>query len=553
MILPQRHSLGCIVFCFTAVYCFTAISDAAVWVSGSNTADQVGVYGTKGVASSSNVPGGRVGSVSWTDADGNLWLFGGDYQYYDSLTSKLITQKFNDLWKCSRQKPAGDFTGDYLVNIDDLQMAADGWLDSYTLADFAILSANWKKQGVYMWTWMSGSNSINDPGYCIIKGTPSPDYRPGSRYGSISWIDSSGNLWLFGGALGVGSHLNDLWKFNPVTGLWTWIGGSVQINQTGVYGTKGIPDALNVPGARKESISWVDGNGNFWLFGGSRGPTSPPDFNPYYHNDLWKYSPSTGLWTWISGSNTSNQSGVYGVKGVPSAANVPGARYGGKGWIDAGNNLWLFGGSGYDSTGAFGYLNDLWKFNVSTGLWTWMSGSGLKGQTGTYGTKGVANVLNMPGARSASVGWKDSGGNFWLFGGVSGYYADNFSDLWRYTPSSGLWTWISGSNLTNQYGLYGTKGIPNSANIPGARDSAVSWFYNNNLWLFGGGGYAANSTGYLNDLWKFTCEGDPGDLNSDCIVNMEDLGILADNWLNDYTLTHFGQVSGNWNRQRNPD
>jgi hypothetical protein len=31
-------------------------------------------------------------------------------------------------------------------------------------------------------------------------------------------------------------------------------------------------------------------------------------------------------------------------------------------WVDAAGNLWFFGGDGYDSTGAQGYLNDLWEF-----------------------------------------------------------------------------------------------------------------------------------------------------------------------------------------------
>jgi hypothetical protein len=31
-------------------------------------------------------------------------------------------------------------------------------------------------------------------------------------------------------------------------------------------------------------------------------------------------------------------------------------------WIDSSGNLWLFGGYGYDSTGALGYLNDMWHW-----------------------------------------------------------------------------------------------------------------------------------------------------------------------------------------------
>ena len=48
------------------------------WVSGANTTNSAGVYGTQGTASPSNVPGGRQFPSSWTDNSGNLWLFGGN-------------------------------------------------------------------------------------------------------------------------------------------------------------------------------------------------------------------------------------------------------------------------------------------------------------------------------------------------------------------------------------------------------------------------------------------------------------------------------------------
>lgn len=44
---------------------------------GEVTINQAGVYGTKGVAGPSNVPGTREAPVSWADSSGNLWLFGG--------------------------------------------------------------------------------------------------------------------------------------------------------------------------------------------------------------------------------------------------------------------------------------------------------------------------------------------------------------------------------------------------------------------------------------------------------------------------------------------
>jgi hypothetical protein len=47
------------------------------WINGANEANQAGTYGTEGTPAASNVPGARQGAISWMDAAGNLWLFGG--------------------------------------------------------------------------------------------------------------------------------------------------------------------------------------------------------------------------------------------------------------------------------------------------------------------------------------------------------------------------------------------------------------------------------------------------------------------------------------------
>ena len=68
-------------------------------------------------------------------------------------------------------------------------------------------------------------------------------------------------------------------------------------------------------------------------------------------NDLWRYRVNDSTWTWMSGSDSSDQSGIYGVKGVSSPSNVPGARDGATGWYDSlREEFWLFGGSGHCSS-----------------------------------------------------------------------------------------------------------------------------------------------------------------------------------------------------------
>jgi N-acetylneuraminic acid mutarotase len=366
------------------------------------------------------------------------------------------------------------------------------------------------------WTWMSGSKSAYQNGVYGTLGVAAPANVPGARENATSWIDISGNLWFFGGTQNCNGcywgPANDLWKYSPITGYWTWMSGSDQSGQAGVYGTLGVAAATNVPGARDSAVNWIDSNGNLWLFGGE-GYDSNSEFGEL--NDLWNYNPSTGYWTWIGGSNAIPiqngicPPGVYGTLGSPNSNDVPGGRLGSSNWTDTSGNLWLFGGYGCDSTGNEDELNDLWKFAPSIAEWTWVSGSDIAGQSGTYGTLGSANSNNVPGGRQSVAAWIDSSGNLWLFGGY-GYDStgneDELNDLWRFSPSAIEWTWASGSKIAAQPGIYGTLGSPSIDNIPGGRQNATAWIdSSNNLWLFGGNGYDSqgNEEG-LNDLWEFT-------------------------------------------------
>lgn len=366
----------------------------------------------------------------------------------------------------------------------------------------------------HQWTWASGANVINQAGIYGTQGTASASNAPGARVNAASWVDSSGNLWLFGG-YGVDStsaahegDLNDLWKYS--NGEWTWVNGPDLVDQPGSYGVKGVAAPTNLPGPRYQAVSWTDASGVFWLFGGlGLDSTSTRG----YLNDLWKYS--QGQWTWESGDDVCCQSGTYEKRRIPNADDIPGARVNASSWTDSAGSLWLFGGFGYDSKGGLGVLNDLWRYNAGT--WTWMSGSRKANQFGVYGTKGTASASNVPGARSSAVTWIDQAGNLWLFGGqgndLNGTLCRltsgpcELNDLWEY--KSGNWIWMSGSNVIEQPGIYGTKGVPASTNVPGGRDSALGWIdASGNLWLFGGFGFDSTPGpnlvfGDMDDLWKY--------------------------------------------------
>jgi len=367
-------------------------------MSGSNSPGNfAGVYQAQGVAATANVPSSRFGAVSWIDMSGNLWLFGGDcYASGEGVC--------NDLWEFNTTTKE--------------------------------------------WTWMSGSDATYAAGVYGTQGVASSSNVPGARYEAVSWTDNSGTFWLFGG-IGLADYvpqyppdgllyLNDLWKFTPSTNKWTWVSGSTTGTASGVYGTLGVSSANNVPGGRAGAVSWADSSGNLWLFGGDGlGSTYVPVANSYL-NDLWEFNTTTKEWTWVSGSDSTNASGVYGTEGVAAGSNTPASLSGAASWIDASGNLWLFGGWNY-YVGPNVTFDDLWQFNTKTQQWTWMSGSGINtaDTSGGYGTLGVPAAGNVPGARMGAVSWIDPSGNLWLFGGW-GYDSTNtlgdLNDLWRYQP-----------------------------------------------------------------------------------------------------------------------
>ena len=481
------------------------------WVAGSSTVGLAGglpgIYGELGTPAPANLPGGREQATTWTDAQGTVWLFGG-YGYDSSGTGGQL----NDLWKFD---PASGAAGE--------------------------------------WTWINGSPinllSISvqfpngEPGIYGSLGIASPANVPGGREQCASWKDASGNLWLFGGfgidANGIPGYLNDLWKFDPQAGEWTWMGGSSTAyaygGQPGVYGTLGTAAPANIPGGRYGTVTWTDASGKFWLFGGN-GIDSVNATG--YLNDLWAYTPgangTAGEWTWVGGSATTvyggGQPGVYGMLGTAASTNMPGGRSSGVSWIDKAGNLWLFGGLGADSASATGYLNDLWEYapgtNGTAGEWTWQSGSitvgNNGGQPGVYGVQGTTASTNVPGARFSPASWVDTSGNFWLLGGQGYDWTDTagyLNDLWKYVPGAdgapGQWTWMGGSEavppstvfglFTGQSGVYGTAGTAAPMNSPGGRFGAAAWTdASGDLWLIGGQGYdSTGSQGYLNDLWKY--------------------------------------------------
>jgi hypothetical protein len=469
-------------------------------------------------AQNTNAPGGRDYPATWTDNVGKKWLFGGFGLEVKGRTPPDLPGLLNDLWVWSPSDNAW-IPANLPVTVNTTGVTTD------TASLLPMQTTN----------TLGGSS-------------------PGSRWGSVTWTDASGNLCLFGGegfsTSGIGL-LNDQWKFTPgvydVTdnavppthigsytwmGNWTAVSGATNVNKGGTYGTQNVAAAGNVPGGRWGAAYVTDATGTVWVFGG-QGFDSTTSLGLL--NDLWKYNISTGQWTWVSGPNVGQQNGVYGTLGTASATNAPGGRQTAVLWADNSGNLWLFGGLGLDSKGTLNagslngalpngtlpngaLLNDLWKFNIGTGQWTWVAGSNVANQNGVYGTALTAAAGNVPGSRWSAAGWADTSGNLWFFGGWG--YASSLSqstgylnDTWEFKPSTGQWTWWKGSSDVNQNGSVPTQfspslGVPFVNNVAGARRGIALWQPDpfDYVWVFGGEGYDTTTSaghGYLNDLWTY--------------------------------------------------
>ncbi len=424
------------------------------WMSGSQSLN---------ADDSATVPGGREGAATWTDLNGNLWIFGGFG--YDSAGNKGY---LNDLWEYS---PTGN-----------------------------------------TWTLVSAAGTITTPGVdlCTAGNYTAGSYVVGGRGYSATWVDASGNFWLFGGE-GCDStsttpgFLSDVWMYNVASGKWTFEGGDQTIGQTGVYGQQFTSSTTFLPGARMGSVAWTAPDGSFWLFGGTGIDSNGALGNL---NDLWKFNSTTLEWTWMSGGLPAGEAGNYGTLGQAGATTVPGSRSFASAAVDASGDLWVFGGFGCNtSCSSSAHLNDLWMFSPTTQQWTWEAGTQNLNAASNIGTEFVTALSNNPGGRYEASLWTDAAGNLWLFGGYgfdTGDNAGELNDLWEFDTPTMQWTFMGGAATAAaaQTPAYGIEGSPATTNIPGGRYSYAAWnTLNGNFWLFGGFGYNV-TFGDLNDLWE---------------------------------------------------
>ena len=405
------------------------------WMGGTNVANARAVHGTTGTASAENSPGAREKASAWVDRTGQLYLYGG-FGYGANSGPGLLAD---------------------LMRYDEKNLS---------------------------WVHLTGAKEVNAPPVHGTLGHEDGANDPGARSGAACWLDAAGDLWLFGGygydSTGTKGMLSDLWRYHPATNAWTFMSGSSLANRNVIPGTPGLTDSANQPGGRSDAASWTDADGKFWLFGGSGLGTTGSGVQPLndlwcldpvarawtrhvpagnspsarsqaafwtskqgefflfggigsittlYFDDLWKYSVQSNAWERVAGPSVLREPGIYGTLGLASATNRPGGRAGAATWVDAGGDLWLFGGKGVGSSAGSGWLNDVWRYDITARVWTWIKGSSRVGSAGFYGSLYASAPFYTPGARSGAFAYLDQKGDARLHGGGNSTKLQN--DLWK--------------------------------------------------------------------------------------------------------------------------
>lgn len=405
-----------------------------------------------GVEDSTYHPPALYMASNWTDDEGKLWLFGGlTYDQFDLSKSYFDwIWRFNpstNNWACMKASNYIGSLGDYGVlgvpdidNYPSARIAAGFWKDSSGMIwmfggtnNLGAYNDMWKyDMNTNMWTWVKGPDTWDVAGNYGILGVPATSNNPPPRGESASWVDKNNDLWLFGGYwlnTSIGwEYYNDLWRYNIATNIWTWMGGSQNVNQDGNNGSQGIPNTANIPRSRSCNCSWTDTAGNFYLFGGT---TFWP--STYLFDDVWKYNPSIEEWTWLSGLDTTNSHGSLDQYCQYNSQNLPISRTQSSCIKLNDDEVLMLGG--YVKWGSASITRDVWKYRISTNEWKIIWGDSLH-VAGNFGTQGIYSPTNDPRSRVGASFWKENEDTIWIYGGDYNAYYNSEADLWRYTLDS---------------------------------------------------------------------------------------------------------------------
>lgn len=322
------------------------------WVGGWNKGDCYGSWGSKKVKSPQNMISARYGYSMSVDSTGNIWIYGGE------RNNGTIRYAFNDIWR---------------------------WDGS-------------------VWTWMEGSDKEDQ--YADYSNTSA---MIGSKTYAEMVISDKDVLYIFGGCfIKKGLTYNDMWKYNITAEKLDYVWGPpshISATPIGQYSNYYIANDgktyyNNSPAARlKFGFAFDASKKNIFMFGGGFGSRT-------FNNDIWRYNIESNMWAYYGeGPIYGNYSYSKGITGF----GWPAGRDSHSIVIDSFNTIFLFGGEGYDFQGtAPDSLNEFWKYDISSRLWTWINGST---------SEITGDCLNYPRGRHSFAMDIDEYNNIIIFGG----------------------------------------------------------------------------------------------------------------------------------------
>ena len=230
---------------------------------------------------------------------------------------------------------------------------------------------------------------------------PAASNVPGARYGAVSWTDSSGNLWLFGGfgydSTGGSGYLNDLWQYSPSTGQWTWVsGGKRGPMPPGSTARRAPPRPAT---CRERASAPAPGSTRPATCGCSADLATTQPAASGKLNDLWRIQSehrAVDLGQWLEQRQCQ--------RGLRHAGHRLGQQRAGSALFGAAPGSTPPATCGCSAgrlrlTGAAGNLNDLWDTVRAPGSGPGSVAASSINASGVYGTQGTAAASNVPGAR----------------------------------------------------------------------------------------------------------------------------------------------------------
>jgi hypothetical protein len=389
--------------------------------------------GTLGTSDPTSTPGSLDGAATWTDAQDNLWAYGGNNGRGEMSSALWRLNATNKEWTLVD----GVLTGNDLPVMSGTthpgaKKMASSWFDSsknrlYLFGGFSAGASSgfgetndlWYYQlPAGGWHFVKGSANVNAAGYYgTLQQAAAANYPP-PRSSASTWRDSLGNLWMFGGTSMSGGRYNDVWKFIPTAdadaaaGDWVWMGGAQEsIDDPGVAGT--------YPSARSDAKAWYYQN-KAYIFGGTNSSSGMSDMWSFDCNATASACSFHSLQTDAIPSGT-----VLARRAVFSPLNRPSYTGGATNWLNSLNgDLWLYSDTAF------------WVYRPFLNEWTGfprLNATGyLQNLTPTESAPIHANVsfdpANFMGRRQFALGWS-VGSRTYLYGGF-GYGANGMSYTW---------------------------------------------------------------------------------------------------------------------------